>query len=135
MLVPLWDHYGPVGDDVRSVGVGVAVAEMALFLARASMAAGIVLDSPAESQGFTDIGAVSEEAQNVINGFSQEGDHARASLVVVVKLFLIGLGDTGALTRVVFLSGGGRIVAGGRLLRPGSSRSPDSPAPGAGIAD
>ena len=106
------------------------------FLARASMTAGIVLENPAESQGSADIGAVSEEAQNVINGFSQEGDHARASLmVVVVKLFLIGLGDTGALTRVIFLSGGGRAVAGGRLLRPGSPRSPDSPAPGAGFAD
>ena len=105
------------------------------FLARASMTAGIVLENPAESQGSADIGAVSEEAQNVINGFSQEGDHARASLmVVVVKLFLIGLGDTGALTRVIFLSGGGRAVAGGRLLRPGSSRSPYL-SPGTSIGD
>ena len=47
--------------------------QMALFLARASMAAGIVLDNPAEDQGFTDIGAVSEEAQNAINGLAKEG--------------------------------------------------------------
>ena len=47
--------------------------QMALFLARASMAAGIVLDNPAEDQGFTDISAVSEEAQNAINGLAKEG--------------------------------------------------------------
>ena len=44
--------------------------QMALFLARAAAAAGIVLENPAPDQGFTDIGGVSEEAQNAINGLA-----------------------------------------------------------------
>ncbi len=47
--------------------------QMALFMARAASAAGIVLENPAEDQGFTDIGAVSEEAQNAINGLAKMG--------------------------------------------------------------
>ena len=47
--------------------------QMALFLARAAAAAGIVLASPAADQGFTDIGAVSEEARNAINGLAAAG--------------------------------------------------------------
>ena len=47
--------------------------QMALFLARAAAAAGIVLANPAADQGFTDIGAVSEEARNAINGLAAAG--------------------------------------------------------------
>ena len=43
------------------------------FFARASMTVGIVLENPAESQGSTDIGAVSEGAQNAINGLAKKG--------------------------------------------------------------
>ena len=47
--------------------------QMALFMARAAAPAGIVLENPAEDQGFTDIGAVSEEARNAINGLAKLG--------------------------------------------------------------
>ena len=47
--------------------------QMALFMARAAVPAGIVLETPAEDQGFTDIGAVSEEARNAINGLAKMG--------------------------------------------------------------
>ena len=47
--------------------------QMALFLARAALVAGVVLENPAEDQGFTDIGTVSEEARNAINGLAQAG--------------------------------------------------------------
>ena len=47
--------------------------QMALFLARAAAAAGIVLANPAADQGFTDIGAVSGEARNAINGLAAAG--------------------------------------------------------------
>ena len=47
--------------------------QMALFMARAASAAGIVLENPAADQGFTDIGAVSEEARNAINGLAGAG--------------------------------------------------------------
>ena len=47
--------------------------QMALFMARAASAAGIVLENPAEDQGFADIGAVSEEARNAINGLAKVG--------------------------------------------------------------
>ena len=47
--------------------------QMALFLARAAGAAGIVLERPAQDQGFTDIAAVSEEARNAINGLAKAG--------------------------------------------------------------
>ena len=53
--------------------------QMALFMARAASAAGIVLENPAEDQGFTDIGAVSEEAQNAINGLAKMGIMAGVS--------------------------------------------------------
>ncbi len=47
--------------------------QMALFMARAASAAGIVLENPAADQGFADIGAVSEEARNAINGLAKVG--------------------------------------------------------------
>ena len=47
--------------------------QMALFLSRAAAAAGIVLMRPAADQGFTDIGAVSEDARNAINGLAMAG--------------------------------------------------------------
>ena len=47
--------------------------QMALFLARAALVAGVVLENPAEDQGFTDIGTVSEEARNAINSLAKEG--------------------------------------------------------------
>ena len=53
--------------------------QMALFLARAAAAAGIVLENPATDQGFTDIGAVSDEAKNAINGLAKEGIMAGVS--------------------------------------------------------
>ena len=53
--------------------------QMALFLARAAAAAGIVLENPATDQGFTDIGAVSDEARNAINGLAKEGIMAGVS--------------------------------------------------------
>ena len=76
--------------------------QMALFLARAASAAGIVLESPASDQGFTDIGAVSDEAQNAINGLAKAGIMAgtsqtafspntavnRGSMAVILDAFL-----------------------------------------------
>ena len=53
--------------------------QMALFMARAASAAGIVLENPAEDQGFTDIGSVSEEARNAINGLAKMGIMAGVS--------------------------------------------------------
>ncbi len=47
--------------------------QMALFLARAAAAAGIMLANPAADQGFTDVGAVSGEARNAINGLAAAG--------------------------------------------------------------
>ena len=69
-------HYGITtgrSETMYAPGESVLRWQMALFLARAAMAAGIVLENPAEDQGFTDIGAVSEEAQNAINGLAKEG--------------------------------------------------------------
>ena len=69
-------HYGITtgrSETMYAPGESVLRWQMALFLARASMAAGIVLENPAEDQGFTDIGAVSEEARNAINGLAKEG--------------------------------------------------------------
>ena len=47
--------------------------QMALFLARAAGAAGIVLETPASDQGFTDVGGVSASARNAINGLAAAG--------------------------------------------------------------
>lgn len=47
--------------------------QMALFMARAASVAGIVLENPATDQGFTDIGALSEAAQNAVNGLAKAG--------------------------------------------------------------
>ena len=69
-------HYGiTTGRSETTYAPGETVLrwQMALFLARAAMAAGIVLESPAADQGFTDIGAVSEEARNAINGLAKAG--------------------------------------------------------------
>ena len=76
--------------------------QMALFLARAAAAAGIVLANPATDQGFTDIGAVSEEARNAINGlaaaeimpgvsqtaFSPNSSVNRGSMAMLLDAFL-----------------------------------------------
>ena len=76
--------------------------QMALFLARAAAAAGIVLENPAADQGFTDIGAVSEEARNAINGlaaaeimpgasqtaFSPNSSVTRGSMAMLLDAFL-----------------------------------------------
>ena len=67
-------HYGITtgrSETMYAPGESVLRWQMALFLARAAAAAGIVLENPAEDQGFTDIGAVSEEAQNAINGLAK----------------------------------------------------------------
>ena len=53
--------------------------QMALFIARAAGPAGIVLESPAEDQGFTDIGGVSSSARNAINGLAKAGIMAGTS--------------------------------------------------------
>ena len=47
--------------------------QMALFMSRAASAAGIVLENPATDQGFTDIGGLSEAAQNAVNGLAKAG--------------------------------------------------------------
>lgn len=47
--------------------------QMALFMARAAGAAGIVLANPAEDRGFTDIGGLSESARNAVNGLAEAG--------------------------------------------------------------
>ena len=47
--------------------------QMALFLTRAALVAGVVLENPVEDQGFTDIGAMSEDARYAINGLAQVG--------------------------------------------------------------
>ena len=76
--------------------------QMALFLARAASAAGIVLESPAADQGFTDVAAVSDEARNAINGLAKAGIMAgtsqttfspntavnRGSMAVILDAFL-----------------------------------------------
>ncbi len=76
--------------------------QMALFLARAAAAAGIVLANPAADQGFTDVGAVSGEARNAINGlaaagimpgvsqsaFSPNASVTRGSMAVLLDAFL-----------------------------------------------
>ena len=76
--------------------------QMALFLARAAAAAGIVLANPAADQGFTDVGAVSGEARNAINGlaaagimpgvsqttFSPNSSVTRGSMAVLLDAFL-----------------------------------------------
>ena len=76
--------------------------QMALFLARAAATAGIVLANPAADQGFTDIGAVSEEARNAINGlaaaeimpgtsqttFSPNASVNRGSMAMLLDAFL-----------------------------------------------
>ena len=69
-------HYGITtgrSETLYAPGESVLRWQMALFLARAAMAAGIVLENPAGDQGFTDIGGVSEEAQNAINGLAKAG--------------------------------------------------------------
>ncbi len=76
--------------------------QMALFLARAAAAAGIVLANPATDQGFTDVGGVSGEARNAINGlaaagimpgtsqttFSPNSSVTRGSMAVLLDAFL-----------------------------------------------
>lgn len=69
-------HYGITkGRTETSYAPGDSVLrwQMALFLARAAVAAGIVLENPASDQGFTDIGGLSEEARNAINGLARAG--------------------------------------------------------------
>ncbi len=69
-------HYGITtgrSETMYAPGDSVLRWQMALFLARAAAAAGIVLENPAEDQGFTDVGAVSEEARNAINGLAKAG--------------------------------------------------------------
>ena len=69
-------HYGiTAGRTATTYAPGESVLrwQMALFLARAALPAGIVLENPASDQGFTDIGDVSDEAQNAINGLAREG--------------------------------------------------------------
>ena len=96
--------------------------QMALFLARAASAAGIVLENPATDQGFTDVGAVSDEARNAINGLAKEGIMTgsgtvfspnaavtRGSMAVILDAFLskarpgpgaFGAGDVDAYSEV-----------------------------------
>lgn len=76
--------------------------QMALFMARAASAAGIVLENPATDQGFTDIGALSEAAQNAVNGlakaeimpgasptsFNPNAPVTRASMAAILDAFL-----------------------------------------------
>ena len=69
-------HYGITRGRSATVfapGESVLRWQMALFTARAAAAAGIVLKSPADDQGFTGIGSVSEEARNAINGLAGAG--------------------------------------------------------------
>ena len=69
-------HYGITtgrSETMYAPGDSVLRWQMALFLARAAAAAGIVLENPADDQGFTDIGAVSEESRNAINGLAKAG--------------------------------------------------------------
>ena len=47
--------------------------QMALFLYRAAMPAGIVLPRPARDQGFTDIGGLSDEAWQAVNSLAEMG--------------------------------------------------------------
>ena len=75
-------HYGVTTG--RSAGVyapreSVLRWQMALFIARAAGPAGIVLESPAEDQGFTDIGGVSSSARDAINGLAKAGIMAGTS--------------------------------------------------------
>ncbi len=98
-------HYGITRGRSATVfapGESVLRWQMALFMARAARAAGIVLQSPADDQGFTDIGSVSEEARNAINGlagagimpgssgslFSPNGAVTRGSMAVILDAFL-----------------------------------------------
>ena len=69
-------HYGITtgrSETLYAPGESVLRWQMALFLARAALVAGVVLSNPAEDQGFTDIREVSEEARNAINGLAHEG--------------------------------------------------------------
>ena len=69
-------HYGITtgrSEWLYAPGESVLRWQMALFLARAALVAGVVLRNPAEDQDFTDIGAVSKEARNAINGLAHEG--------------------------------------------------------------
>ena len=98
-------HYGITRGRSATVfapGESVLRWQMALFVARAARAAGIVLQSPADDQGFTDIGGVSEEARNAINGlagagimpgssaslFSPNAAVTRGSMAVILDAFL-----------------------------------------------
>lgn len=47
--------------------------QMALFLYRAALPAGLVLPNPAQDQGFTDIGGLSDEARQAVNSLAQAG--------------------------------------------------------------
>lgn len=76
--------------------------QMALFMARAASTAGIVLENPATDQGFTDIGGLSEAAQNAVNGlakaeimlgatattFNPNAPVTRASMAALLDAFL-----------------------------------------------
>ena len=67
-------HYGiTTGRSETRYAPGETVLrwQMALFLARAAAAAGIELESPAGDQGFRDVGAVSAEARDAINGLAK----------------------------------------------------------------
>ena len=64
---------------VYAPGESVLRWQMALFIARAAGPAGIVLESPAQDQGFTDIGGVSSSARDAINGLAKAGIMAGTS--------------------------------------------------------
>lgn len=98
-------HYGiTTGRTETTYAPGDSVLrwQMALFLARAAVAAGIVLENPASDQGFTDIGGLSEEARNAVNGlaraeimpgisataFAPNQAVTRASMAVLLDAFL-----------------------------------------------
>ena len=98
-------HYGiTTGRTETTYAPGDSVLrwQMALFLARAAVAAGIVLENPASDQGFTDIGGLSEEARNAVNGlaraeimpgisataFAPNQAVTRASMAVLLDSFL-----------------------------------------------
>ena len=75
-------HFGvTTGRSATEYAPGESVLrwQMALFLARAARAAGIVLETPASDQGFTDIGGVSASARNAINGLAKAGIMAGTS--------------------------------------------------------
>ena len=75
-------HYGVTrgrSPTVYAPGESVLRWQMALFIARAAGPAGIVLESPAQDQGFTDIGGVSSSARDAINGLAKAGIMAGTS--------------------------------------------------------